>query len=267
MSKPNTRKPPAFQLYAQDFLMGTLIMTAAQVGGYIRLLCHQWVNGGLPDDDGQLALLSGISGIDLAQVRQKLASCSDGKLRNARLEEVRQASERFREKQSENAKKGWKGGKKRTRANAKPDAKPDATADAKPEPDVCSSSSSSKPPISPKGDAGEDPEIAEAIWTGHPQQGRTRSSRTKVAKAWKAVPRDDRPTLATINISLARWRASKDWTKEGGQYVPGAHRWVVDKKWEEDPLPARAGAPRSEQGGPLQPGDEGFVSCHDIGKI
>lgn len=38
-------KPPAFQFYADEYLAGTIAMSLAEVGAYIRLLCYQWLNG------------------------------------------------------------------------------------------------------------------------------------------------------------------------------------------------------------------------------
>jgi len=54
--------PPWFPFYACDWLASLAVteMTPAERGGLIQLLCHDWVNGGLPDDDDRLASLSGL---------------------------------------------------------------------------------------------------------------------------------------------------------------------------------------------------------------
>ena len=44
-------KDPAVLFYTQDFLTGTFLMTDAQVGKYIRLLCLQQQNGGLTEKE------------------------------------------------------------------------------------------------------------------------------------------------------------------------------------------------------------------------
>ncbi len=44
-------KDPAFLLYPQDFLVGTMTMTNEQVGKYVRLLCLQHQTGHLTEDD------------------------------------------------------------------------------------------------------------------------------------------------------------------------------------------------------------------------
>jgi uncharacterized protein YdaU (DUF1376 family) len=104
-------KAPAFQFYADDFLAGTADMTAEEVGVYIRLLCHQWSKGGLPNDPERLALMSG--GNAKPHALAKFGMCHDGMLRNARLEQERGKQVAFREKQAKNGQKRWLG-------NAKP---------------------------------------------------------------------------------------------------------------------------------------------------
>lgn len=100
-------KSPAFQFYVQDFLMGTLEFTAEQVGGYIRLLCHQWDKGGLPDDDKKLMQLSGMKAKALPEVKVKFMRNDDGQLRNVRMEKVRDEQQEYRQKQKERAEKRW----------------------------------------------------------------------------------------------------------------------------------------------------------------
>ncbi|MCG3776913.1 MAG: hypothetical protein JW395_3785 [Nitrospira sp.] len=111
--------PPAFQLYADDFLSGTSEMTAEEVGAYIRLLCHQWTKGGLPQDDDRLSRMAGLMGLpmgspSLRYVVAKFDLCDDGQLRNRRLEAVREDLNKYRQKQVESGKRGaearWKDG-------------------------------------------------------------------------------------------------------------------------------------------------------------
>lgn len=56
------RLAPAFQFYANDWLadINVTMMSPAQEGAYIRLLCYAWKDPdcSLPDDDDQLAILS-----------------------------------------------------------------------------------------------------------------------------------------------------------------------------------------------------------------
>lgn len=111
--------------------MGTITMSAAEVGGYIRLLCFQWQNGPIPDDPVLLQRLTGCDGNAVASIRHKFG-VKDGMLSNARLESVRTVQAEYRERQRENAQKRWVG-----------IAKPHAVALPVDMPEACSPSSSS----------------------------------------------------------------------------------------------------------------------------
>lgn len=93
-----TRKAPAFQLYTDDFLAGTLDMSQAEVGQLIRLLCHQWNRGSIPvETEKQERLAGGCVSVD---VLAKFDECEDGLLRNIRLESVRTEKGKFLQSQS-----------------------------------------------------------------------------------------------------------------------------------------------------------------------
>ena len=98
-----TRKAPAFQFYADDFLAGTLEMSQEEVGQFIRLLCHQWNRGSIPvETEKQQRLTGGCVSVD---VLAKFRLCEDGLLRNERLETVRSERDRFLQQQSEKGRK------------------------------------------------------------------------------------------------------------------------------------------------------------------
>ena len=98
MSKESKRKAPAFQLYTDDFLAGTLEMSQEEVGQFIRLLCHQWNRGSIPvGTEKQQRLTGGCVSVD---VLAKFRLCEDGSLRNERLESVRTERGIFLQQQS-----------------------------------------------------------------------------------------------------------------------------------------------------------------------
>ena len=104
--------PPAFQLYADDFLAGTADMTAEEVGIYIRLLCHAWNKKGLKNDEKRIGILVGICGGNAtASAKEVLASKfelgADGIWRNERQEKTRADQEEYRKTQSNNAHLRW----------------------------------------------------------------------------------------------------------------------------------------------------------------
>jgi len=128
-------KSPAFQLYAADFLIDTAEMTDQEVGVYMRLLCHQWVNESLPNDIDRLSSIAR-NVLDVWQhIKHKFVLGDDGRLRNHRLEETRRIQREHSEKRRI---AGSKGGKAK-QANSKPPSKPKA----KPKQKGSSSSSSS----------------------------------------------------------------------------------------------------------------------------
>jgi len=98
-------KAPAFLLYVSDFLGGTDMLTAAQVGGYIRLLCKQWDKGCLPFDKKILKKWTELSNKDLEIVLEKFTQNKQGYV-NERLEQERQKQEHHRLARSEAGKIG-----------------------------------------------------------------------------------------------------------------------------------------------------------------
>jgi len=92
---------PAFLLNAEAFLVGTASMTAAEVGIYIRLLCHAWDSGPLPDNQHALFRLCCAVDDDEKQIVRKVVSNKfqklEGRLINARLEKLRQDQKGLRE--------------------------------------------------------------------------------------------------------------------------------------------------------------------------
>jgi uncharacterized protein YdaU (DUF1376 family) len=101
MNEDNKRKAPAFLFYADDFLAGTADMSAEEVGGYIRLLCHQWTKGSIPNDPERVARMAGLMGSPcVGYVLAKFRLCDGHTLKNARLEKVREEHQAFKARQS-----------------------------------------------------------------------------------------------------------------------------------------------------------------------
>lgn len=71
----------------------------------MRLLCAQWSEGSLPDDDVELSSY-GRGDTSLTRVRLKFKKGEDGRLRNDRMEHERAKQTAYREKQAENGQKG-----------------------------------------------------------------------------------------------------------------------------------------------------------------
>lgn len=98
-------KSPAFQFYPQDFMsdINVKVMTTEAVGAYWLLLCHDWIECGLPDDDRSLAVLSGMNE-RWCEVSEQVLKCfkkRGTKIYNPRLEKERKKQKNFREQKSE----------------------------------------------------------------------------------------------------------------------------------------------------------------------
>jgi uncharacterized protein YdaU (DUF1376 family) len=105
------KSTPAFQFYPDDFLGGTAHFTASEVGGYIRLLCHQWKHGAVPaDNTDRIATIMGMSRASAKSAWQvlseKFIKGDDGQWRNPKMEKVRAGKMRFIQAQTENGVKG-----------------------------------------------------------------------------------------------------------------------------------------------------------------
>ena len=96
---------PAFQFYVQDFLTGTMHLSAEEVGAYMLLLCHQWDKGALPATDRELLRIARTKMKVLDVVKMKFELCEDGLLRNARLEREREKQALWRLKSAEAGRK------------------------------------------------------------------------------------------------------------------------------------------------------------------
>ena len=148
VSKESKRKAPAFQLYTDDFLAGTLEMSQEEVGQFIRLLCHQWNRGWIPVETEKQQRLTG--GCVSVEVLVKFRLCEDGFLRNERLESVRTERGLFLQQQS---KKGQQSAEKRRLAaleiqpelnRTSTEVQPDTQPDGQPESNSPSPSPSNK---------------------------------------------------------------------------------------------------------------------------
>lgn len=99
-----------FKFFVADFLVGTHHFTDAEVGIYVRMLCHQWDKEFLPGTDAELKSIFG-SGIT-AKVLDKFPLTDFGRA-NERLAKERGKAKAKTEKMSKNGSKGansrWSG--------------------------------------------------------------------------------------------------------------------------------------------------------------
>lgn len=106
-------KAPAYQWYPKDFDTDEAVklMTYEQEGIYRRLLDHQALEGSIPADTREIAMLVPKTPLKrfLAlwpRIAGKFAPTSDGRLANGKLERVRAATQAYHDEQAANGKKG-----------------------------------------------------------------------------------------------------------------------------------------------------------------
>ena len=95
-----------------------------------------------------------------------------------------------------------------------------------------SKKSGAKAPLCPtKSDGSE--KFLLALWKSAPLWARTRSSKKQVADEWKKATR--KPDHAEVLNSIEAWKQCAEWTRDGGQAIPGLHRWIKNRQWENTP--------------------------------
>lgn len=243
--QPDKRKAPAFQFYVDDFLAGTLELSQADVGAYIRLLCFQWNRGSIPvETEKQQRLAGGSVSVD---VLAKFRLQPDGRLVNERMERERQKQIAYREMQ---AKKGIASGKARRK---EPETNSGSTTvEPTHEPNIQPEGNSPSPspvipPIAPQGGQKTPPEPPapkrrkpranlplipapgfDLFWAAYP----AKLAKTAAIKAWNRLTPDDATTSRIVADVQAR-RNSHDWTKDMGQFIPHPSTYLNQRRWED----------------------------------
>ena len=239
------RRAPAFQFYADDFLAGTSDMSAEEVGGYIRLLCHQWTKGGIPNDEERAGRMAGLMGSpSIRYVLAKFSPCDDGMLRNARLEQVRQDQADYKAKQATSGKAGaekrWSKCQKDGDPNGEPIATPMATPMAGRWPEDSSPSPTPTPEIQTKIQSPLTPQGVEEVV--NPQRSPwevkfglelPESLRTdeciQAVRLWLAYKAERRQGYKPIGLKAALTEWGREYTAE---QFPSIVQHSIAKNWQ-----------------------------------
>ena len=75
------------------------------------------------------------------------------------------------------------------------------------------------------------------LWQSFPAKSRERSSKKKINDEWRKAK--NKPPLSEVIGKVKSWANGHEWKKDNGQFAPGAHLWIKDRKWESD-TPAEA---------------------------
>lgn len=73
------------------------------------------------------------------------------------------------------------------------------------------------------------------LWKAAPPMARTRSSKFRCRQSWNRIPESERPKIAEVINAMRAWSRCWDWKKDGGMFVPGLHKWISERRWENLP--------------------------------
>jgi uncharacterized protein YdaU (DUF1376 family) len=217
------KNPPSFQFYPQDFIsdLNVQSMTDAECGRYIKLLCHCWIEDGLPVKGGSPLV------DEWLKQSSTVARCfieKDGKYRNKRLDEERRKQINWREKSSKGGlhsaenKRHFKGGS----TKGQPKANQGSTLPLQSSSSSSIKKDSKKNPISV--DVSESP--FDIFWAGYPKK----VEKTVARKAWnRAVKIANPDDVITAAKTYAEYLAQQGETR----YIKNPATFLNDDRWKD----------------------------------
>lgn len=248
------RNQPYLPLYVQDFMTDEKLVecSAEATGVYIRIMCimHKSQEYGtvlLKQKDKQdensiknfarkLHRLMPYSVEVIERALTELVEEEVLQLDGDVLSQKRMVSDA--ELSDTRARAGSKGGKKTQQSSQYGEvaqAKEEAAAKAKAQANTESESEIEIEDISikrtRKRTSYDDPDFAN-FWDAYPKK----QAKADALKAFEKL-KPDNETLNLMLDAIAKWRATQQWTKEGGQFIPLPATWLNGRRWE-DALPA-----------------------------
>lgn len=98
---------PWMPLFVADYLADTRRLTTLEHGTYLLLIMEYWQQGGLPDNDDDLAQIAGLSRSEWKRIRAKIASLFKEGWRHKRIDEELARASEISDRRRENAEKRW----------------------------------------------------------------------------------------------------------------------------------------------------------------
>jgi len=237
-------KAPAFQFYPGDWLSSPKIalMTPAEEGAYIRLLCYAWADPecSIPDDDTILTNLSRLGEGWLKGGSIKIRECftahpkKPGRLFNERLMEERKKQQAWRKKSQEGGKRSAasRALKAQTIQNEAEWWLKGGSTVVEPKANSSSSSSSSKKEDIPASRC-EIPNGHQSsfgrFWSAYPKK----RDKKEAEKVWAKLQPDDALVTVILN-AIEQAKQTPEWRKDRGQFIPYPTTWLNKRRWEDD---------------------------------
>lgn len=101
--------------------------------------------------------------------------------------------------------------------------------------------------------------LFDAFWKAYPKK----TSKQEALKEWNKLKVDEK-LLAQILDSLEKQKASVEWKKERGQFIPYPPKWIKGKRWEDEIQPSlmefmpQIGSQKKNE--PMKPQEVEYVS-------
>jgi uncharacterized protein YdaU (DUF1376 family) len=226
-----------------DYLRDTGQLTLLEHGAYLRLIGEYWNTGQPIEADAErIARACGAhSDTDkaaISYVLNRYFTLEGGYWHHKRIDADLTDNKSRIEKASLAARKAaiarWEGGEEdapRMRTASEPQCERNAI-HSTPNKDI---------PPTPKGESVK----FDAFWEAYPDIRKT--DRKKCVVVWQRNKLDD--VADKVMAGLEAWKASNDWTKEGGKYTKGPLPWLRGEYWLTPPA-----APPKKSNDPFAPG-------------
>jgi len=261
-------KLPYFRFFPARFLASELAVTLSneEMGGYLRLLLFSWINHGLPGDRKVLGRIAQLEGKELERVLSSGFTKDGDRLRSAWLENERAwaMNKSLRAKESIAVRVAQGGYAKKT--DPEKEAKRAAILATYQKAAEESDDEDENPNPNPNTDIEIQTKIQTETQTARaPARSKTSEERTKYERNtnvshnrngfedfWKAYPRKvakqdaerawgklkpDAELQRLIRASVERHKETRDWRKDGGQYIPYPATWLNGKRWVDEQNP------------------------------
>lgn len=73
------------------------------------------------------------------------------------------------------------------------------------------------------------------LWDAALPTARVRSSKRQCRTEWMRIPIAERPPVKDVLAALRAWNRCDEWRKDCSAFVPGLHRWIKNRQWENVP--------------------------------
>lgn len=237
-----------FELHIGDYLKDTAHLSLLEHGIYARLLHVYYTRECAIPDDQAARLIGARTKEELAGLRTVLREFFTQDDQSGDWIQLRCEEEinRFQDKQrkakaSANARWSQTDRNANASTNAMRTHSEGNAPRARPQtPDTRHQTPEEQPPQPPKGGKRVSPAGFEEFWQQYPRK----VGKDDAAKAF-AARKPDAQLLEVMLAALARQRASEQWRKDGGQFIPHPATWLRQGRWQDEVAPPAA--PKQDQ--------------------